>query len=235
MRSTNSDAMEATAQETGQPAAGFGSGGKPDFWIDGEGKLEKPVHIAIVAKDRPMVDAFHCAALAAGGKDNGAPGLRPHYHPNYYGAFVLDPLDTTSRRFVTRRLEAAGRATGGGANHYNRRRRLRGRGPKRGRSTSVISCSIAYLEAKLTCCSIIGPLRQWRIDNNARPEQARGSCRRRGGPRDGCGYIFRGSPVPHGSGRFIGLEKRTPSSGHLLILIRRRRRSGRAKRPSRSC
>jgi hypothetical protein len=84
-------------------------------------------------------------ALAAGGKDNGAPGLRPHDHPNYYGAFVLDSLDTTSRRFVTRRLEVAGRATGGGANHYNRRRRLRGRGPKRGRSTSVISCSIAYL------------------------------------------------------------------------------------------
>src|SRR5262249_37923393 len=44
--------MEATAQETGQPAAGFGSGGKPDFWIGGEGKLEKPVHIAITAKDR---------------------------------------------------------------------------------------------------------------------------------------------------------------------------------------
>jgi len=45
--------MEATAQETGQPAAGFGNGGKPDFWIGGEGKLEKPVHIAITAKDRP--------------------------------------------------------------------------------------------------------------------------------------------------------------------------------------
>jgi catechol 2,3-dioxygenase-like lactoylglutathione lyase family enzyme len=83
--------MEATAQQTGQPAAGFGSGGKPDFWIGGEGKLEKPVHIAIVAKDRPTVDAFYRAALAAGGKDNGPPGLRVHYHPNYYGAFVLDP------------------------------------------------------------------------------------------------------------------------------------------------
>src|SRR6516225_2116648 len=50
--------MEATAQETGQPAAGFGSGGKPDFWIGGEGKLEKPVHIAITAKDRPGVDRW---------------------------------------------------------------------------------------------------------------------------------------------------------------------------------
>jgi catechol 2,3-dioxygenase-like lactoylglutathione lyase family enzyme len=82
---------EVMAQETGQPAAGFGSGGKPDFWIGGEGKLEKPVHIAIVAKDRSTVDAFYRAALAAGGRDNGAPGLRAHYHPNYYGAFVLDP------------------------------------------------------------------------------------------------------------------------------------------------
>jgi predicted lactoylglutathione lyase len=56
-----------------------------------EGKLEKPVHIALVAKDRPTVEAFYRAALAAGGRDNGPPGLRAHYHPNYYGAFVLDP------------------------------------------------------------------------------------------------------------------------------------------------
>jgi catechol 2,3-dioxygenase-like lactoylglutathione lyase family enzyme len=82
--------MEATAEQTGQPAAGFGSDGKPDFWIGGEGKLEKPVHVAFVAKDRPTVDEFYRAALAAGGKDNGAPGLRPHYHLNYYAAFVLD-------------------------------------------------------------------------------------------------------------------------------------------------
>ena len=68
--------MEATAEQTGQPAAGFGSNGKPGFWIGGEGKLEKPVHVAIVAKDRPMVDEFYRSALAAGGKDNGPPGLR---------------------------------------------------------------------------------------------------------------------------------------------------------------
>ena len=49
------------------------------------------VHFAFMAKDRAAVDAFHAAALKAGGKDNGAPGLRPHYHANYYGAFVLDP------------------------------------------------------------------------------------------------------------------------------------------------
>ncbi len=77
--------------EKGFPAAGFGTGGKPDFWIGGEGALDRPVHIAIVAKDRPTVDAFYEAALAAGAKDNGAPGIRAHYHPNYYGAFVLDP------------------------------------------------------------------------------------------------------------------------------------------------
>lgn len=82
--------METTAEQTGQPAAGFGSGGKPDFWIGGEGKVERPLHVAFVAKDRPTVDAFYRAALAAGGKDNGPPGLRPHYHSNYYGAFVLD-------------------------------------------------------------------------------------------------------------------------------------------------
>jgi len=76
---------------SGHPAAGFGINGKPDFWIGGEGKLEKPLHVAIVAKDRASVDAFHKAALAAGGKDNGGPGLRPQYHPNYYGAFVFDP------------------------------------------------------------------------------------------------------------------------------------------------
>jgi catechol 2,3-dioxygenase-like lactoylglutathione lyase family enzyme len=76
---------------SGSPACGFGIGGKPDFWIGGEGGLKKRLHVAIVAKDRAAVDAFHRAALAAGGKDNGAPGLRPHYHANYYGAFVLDP------------------------------------------------------------------------------------------------------------------------------------------------
>jgi catechol 2,3-dioxygenase-like lactoylglutathione lyase family enzyme len=81
-------ATETTAQETGKPAAGFG---KPDFWIGGEGKLDKPLHIAIVAEDRATVDAFYRAALAAGGRDNGSPGVRPQYHPNYYGAFVLDP------------------------------------------------------------------------------------------------------------------------------------------------
>jgi catechol 2,3-dioxygenase-like lactoylglutathione lyase family enzyme len=83
--------MEVQQDQNDSPAAGFGSSGKPDFWIGGEGGLNRPMHVAIAAKDRATVDAFYRAALAAGGKDNGAPGLRPHYHPNYYGAFVLDP------------------------------------------------------------------------------------------------------------------------------------------------
>ena len=70
--------------------AGFGAHQKPDFWI-GLGDPTHGLHVAILSADRATVDAFHKAALAAGGRDNGAPGPRPHYHPNYYGAFVLDP------------------------------------------------------------------------------------------------------------------------------------------------
>jgi catechol 2,3-dioxygenase-like lactoylglutathione lyase family enzyme len=71
--------------------AGFGVDPKPDFWI-GEGAPNvPPIHVAFRADSRPQVDAFYKAAIAAGGRDNGAPGLREHYHPNYYGAFVLDP------------------------------------------------------------------------------------------------------------------------------------------------
>jgi catechol 2,3-dioxygenase-like lactoylglutathione lyase family enzyme len=69
---------------------GFGTGGKPDFWV-GSREVSGPVHVAFASPDRKTVDAFHQAALAAGGRDNGAPGLRPQYHPAYYGAFVLDP------------------------------------------------------------------------------------------------------------------------------------------------
>jgi catechol 2,3-dioxygenase-like lactoylglutathione lyase family enzyme len=81
-------------------ACGFGRDRKPDFWIgQGAGSFQKPehldpitpVHICFVARSRAEVEAFHKAALAAGGRDFGPPGLRPEYHPNYYGAFVLDP------------------------------------------------------------------------------------------------------------------------------------------------
>jgi catechol 2,3-dioxygenase-like lactoylglutathione lyase family enzyme len=82
--------VPAEKTEAGFAAAGFGIE-KADFWIAGEGKLPRPLHVAIAAKTRASVDGFYRAALAAGGKDNGAPGVRAHYHPNYYGAFVLDP------------------------------------------------------------------------------------------------------------------------------------------------
>jgi catechol 2,3-dioxygenase-like lactoylglutathione lyase family enzyme len=83
--------MEGAQAESDAPAAGFGANGKPDFWIGGEGGLNRPVHIAIAAEDRASVDAFYRAAIAAGGEGNGPPGLRSHYQPNYYAAFVLDP------------------------------------------------------------------------------------------------------------------------------------------------
>ena len=82
---------EVQQNEQDAKACGFGASGKPDFWIGGEGKLNRAIHIAIAAKDRATVDAFYQAAIAAGGTDNGAPGIRARYHPNYYGAFVLDP------------------------------------------------------------------------------------------------------------------------------------------------
>ncbi len=87
------------AMEYGK-AAGFGRDKKPDFWI-GQGttsfqKAEQldsitPIHVCFTARSRADVDAFHAAAIAAGGRDNGKPGIRAEYHPNYYGAFVIDP------------------------------------------------------------------------------------------------------------------------------------------------
>jgi catechol 2,3-dioxygenase-like lactoylglutathione lyase family enzyme len=70
--------------------AGFGVAGKPDFWI-ATGKPTDKQHIAFRARGRAEVRAFHGAAVAAGGKDNGGPGVREMYHPSYYGAFVHDP------------------------------------------------------------------------------------------------------------------------------------------------
>jgi len=85
--------LEVTAEQTHGHGAhvGFGAEGKPFFWI-GDGKPPQgAAHIAFTAADRATVDAFYRAAVAAGGTDNGGPGLRPHYHPDYYGAFVIDP------------------------------------------------------------------------------------------------------------------------------------------------
>ena len=73
-------------------AAGFGKRGRPSFWIEARGKpVRGRLHIALSAESRAQVDAFHAAAIEAGGTDNGAPGVRDVYHPNYYGGYVLDP------------------------------------------------------------------------------------------------------------------------------------------------
>ena len=74
----------------GLVAIGMGIPPKPDFWLI-EGKPNDKTHIAFRAENKKQVDAFYKAALSAGGKDNGPPGPRPHYHDEYYGAFVLDP------------------------------------------------------------------------------------------------------------------------------------------------
>jgi catechol 2,3-dioxygenase-like lactoylglutathione lyase family enzyme len=71
-------------------SCGLDRDGKPDFWISAGGPTKPSLHIALTGDDRKTVDAFYTAALAAGGRDNGPPGLRVHYHPNYYGAFVFD-------------------------------------------------------------------------------------------------------------------------------------------------
>ncbi len=86
--------MEIGPEETGGYAgAGFGPDNAPHFWIGHSPGVAAAggTHVAFRAASRAGVDAFHAAAMAAGARDNGAPGLRPHYHPGYYGAFVLDP------------------------------------------------------------------------------------------------------------------------------------------------
>jgi catechol 2,3-dioxygenase-like lactoylglutathione lyase family enzyme len=84
--------MEIHADVAGTNVAGMGelATHQPDFWLTA-GRPQTTNHVAFRAPDRQAVQRFYEAALAAGGRDNGAPGVRPHYHPNYYGAFVLDP------------------------------------------------------------------------------------------------------------------------------------------------
>jgi len=93
-------ALGAKAIRAYGKACGYGRAKKPDFWIgEGTASYQKPediahitpVHIAFTTHNRSEVDAFYAAAMAAGGRDFGAPGARPQYHPDYYGAFVLDP------------------------------------------------------------------------------------------------------------------------------------------------
>ncbi|WP_269714572.1 VOC family protein [Caulobacter sp. NIBR2454] len=94
--------MDVTAEQSGSVAfcgygrpapAAPGGGPRAHFWLAQGDGMDKPnlgLHVAFSAQSRAQVDAFYETALAAGAKDNGAPGLRPHYHPNYYGAFVID-------------------------------------------------------------------------------------------------------------------------------------------------
>jgi catechol 2,3-dioxygenase-like lactoylglutathione lyase family enzyme len=70
---------------------GLGTPKKPFFWLKPGPTPTQPMHLAFVAPSRDAVDRFHAEALAAGAQDDGPPGLRPHYHPHYYGAFVVDP------------------------------------------------------------------------------------------------------------------------------------------------
>ena len=75
----------------GAEFAGYGIHPKAFFWIGRRGTPQTGAHIAFTANDRATVDRFYDDAIKAGGRDNGRPGIRPHYHANYYGAFVLDP------------------------------------------------------------------------------------------------------------------------------------------------
>ena len=84
--------MEFPASVTGHTdVAGFGEPPKADFWVSQGKPNHPPMHVAFRVSSRAQVDAFYKAAMAAGARDNGAPGVRPHYHEHYYGAFVLDP------------------------------------------------------------------------------------------------------------------------------------------------
>jgi catechol 2,3-dioxygenase-like lactoylglutathione lyase family enzyme len=87
-------ALGMDVHSEGEGWAMFGPAGRPLLWLGATsvaGPAPGHIHYAFEARDRAAVDAFHAAALAAGGRDNGGPGLRPQYHPNYYAAFVIDP------------------------------------------------------------------------------------------------------------------------------------------------
>lgn len=89
----------------GPTAAGYGVRSKAFFWIGQRAEMKSGAHIAFAAPDRATVDRFYAEAMAAGGRDNGAPGLRPNYHADYYGAFVLCPdghnIEAVCRRPAT--------------------------------------------------------------------------------------------------------------------------------------
>jgi catechol 2,3-dioxygenase-like lactoylglutathione lyase family enzyme len=82
---------EQNAQGGGGRALGFGSADNPFFWVADNQRVGEGTHVAFRVESRALVDAFYEAAIAAGGQDNGGPGIRAQYHPNYYAAFVFDP------------------------------------------------------------------------------------------------------------------------------------------------
>lgn len=84
-------AISTTGAMHGGLRYGFGKGGYPSLWIHGEPETSRPAHIAFSAMGRAAVIAFHEAAVANGGTDNGRPGIRERYHPSYFAAYVLDP------------------------------------------------------------------------------------------------------------------------------------------------
>jgi len=77
--------------DDGDQAAGYGMAGKAFFWIARQDRPASQAHVAFAAPDHEAVRAFHAAAIAHGGRDNGVPGPRPQYHDRYFAAFVLDP------------------------------------------------------------------------------------------------------------------------------------------------
>ena len=82
---------ERNAEGGGGSALGFGTPENPFFWIADNQRVGEGTHVAFRVESRALVDAFYEAAIEPGGRDNGGPGLRPRYHPNYYAAFVFDP------------------------------------------------------------------------------------------------------------------------------------------------
>jgi catechol 2,3-dioxygenase-like lactoylglutathione lyase family enzyme len=83
--------LGVTVVMEGPYGVGLGRNNKPSLWMFQTSDKPAHLHLAFTAQDRQQVDAFYRAAMEAGAKDNGAPGLRPHYHANYYGAFVIGP------------------------------------------------------------------------------------------------------------------------------------------------
>lgn len=97
--------LGVTVVMEGPYGVGLGKNNKPSLWMYESSEKPAPLHLAFAAANRSQVDEFYRAALEAGGKDNGAPGLRPHYHANYYGAFIIGP-DGHNVEAVCHKLEA---------------------------------------------------------------------------------------------------------------------------------